>query len=70
MKPIDLSHILEKFQGKWVALSEDKRNPEVFGSGATAKAAIREAESKGSTDYCLMYVRPLDLLFSGSFQSS
>ena len=68
MKPIDLSHILEKFQGKWVALSEDNRNPEVFGSGTSAKEAIREAESKGNMDYSLMYVRPFDLLFSGSFQ--
>ena len=65
MKPIDLSSILEKFRGRWVALSENEQNPEVFGSGTTAKEAIREADSKGEKGYCLMYVRPLDMLFSG-----
>lgn len=66
MKPIDLSKILSDFQGKWVALSNDESSPAVFGSSVTAKDAVKDAESNGSTDFYLLYVRPFDLLFSGA----
>jgi len=65
MKPIDLSSILKDLQGKWVALSEDETHPSVFGVGNSAKEAKRNAEVKGNRDFYLLYVRPLDLLFSG-----
>ena len=68
MRPLDLSNVLEDFEGKWVALSTDERDPKVFGSGETAKEAIRDAVKKGNNNYCLMYVRPFDLLFSGFSQ--
>ncbi len=65
MKPINLSGVLKDFQGKWVAISNDEKHPSVYGSGVTAKEAVNQAESKGDTDFYLMFVRNSDLLYSG-----
>ena len=64
MSPIDLTSAVKDFQNQWVALSEDGTT--VYGAGDTAQDAIRDAESKGYLDYVLFFVRPLDLLYSGT----
>lgn len=64
MSPIDLTPAIKDFQNKWIAISEDCTT--VFGAGDTAQDAIRDAEAKGHVDYVLFFVRPLDLLYSGT----
>ena len=63
MKLIDLSGLLKDYQNKWVALSDD--NKKIYGSGKSAKDAVREVESKGHSDYSLFFVRPSDIPFCG-----
>ena len=64
MAPIDLSRLLRDYEGKWVALSED--NKFVYGSGKSAKFAAQDAESKGHSDFALLFVQPFDLMYCGS----
>ena len=64
MAPIDLSILLRNYEGKWVALSED--NKSVYGSGRSAKSAAQDAESKGRSDFALLFVQPFDFLYCGS----
>ena len=64
MAPLDLSKILKDYEGKWVALSDD--NTRVLGVGESAKEALKNAASKGTTDATLMYVQPSDLLYCGT----
>ena len=64
MSPVDLTPTIKDFQNKWVALSEDGKT--VYGAGNTAQDAVQDAESKGHEDYVLFFVRPFDLLYSGS----
>lgn len=45
MKPINLSHLFPKYEGKWVAFAADQTT--VVGSGATLKTAITKAEKIG-----------------------
>ena len=54
MAPIDLSRLLKDYEGKWVALSED--NKSVYGSGKSAKSAAQDAESKGHSEFALLFV--------------
>jgi len=63
MAPIDLTKILKDYEGKWVALSED--NKSVCGSGKSAKLASQDAESKGHSDFTLLFVQSFDLLYCG-----
>ena len=63
MSYIDLAPILKDYEGKWVALSEDDST--VYGAGETAKAAVNSAESRGYTDYTLLYVQPFDTHYCG-----
>ena len=63
MSYVDLAPILKDYEGKWVALSED--DSKVYGAGDTAKAAVDSAESRGYTDYTLLYVQPFDTHYCG-----
>ena len=63
MAPIDLSSVLKNYEGKWVALSDDNRS--VYGYGAPANEAAKEAASEGHTEFTLLFVQPSDLLYSG-----
>ena len=45
MKPIDMSPVIKKYRGYFVALSRDRKK--VWGKGHTPEEAIEEAEKKG-----------------------
>lgn len=45
MKPNNLSHLFPKYEGKWVAFTNDQVT--VVGSGATLKTAISKAKKIG-----------------------
>lgn len=45
MKPIDMTPIIRKYRGYFVALSHDRKK--VYGKGHTAEEAINEAKEKG-----------------------
>ena len=63
MAPIDLTKILKDYEGKWVALSDDSKS--VYGSGKSAKLAAQDAETKGRSDFTLLFVQSFDLLYCG-----
>ena len=54
MIPINLSHILEPFKGKWVTLTRDEKT--VLGSGNTMDEALNEATIKGESNPFLIKV--------------
>ena len=45
MKAIDMTPIIKKYRGYFVALSHDRKK--VYGKGHTAEEAIHEAKEKG-----------------------
>lgn len=45
MKAIDMTPIIKKYRGYFVALSHDRKK--VYGKGHTAEEAINEAKEKG-----------------------
>ena len=45
MKAIDMTPIIKKYPGYFVALSHDRKK--VFGKGHTAEEALEEAKNKG-----------------------
>jgi hypothetical protein len=45
MKAIDMTHIIKKFPGYFVALSYDRKK--VLGKGHTPEEALQEAKRKG-----------------------
>lgn len=48
MKAIDMTPIIKKYQGYFVALSYDRKK--VFGKGHTAEEALQEAAKQGIKD--------------------
>ncbi len=58
MKPIDLSHVLEKFKGLWVTLTDSDR---VISANKSAKKAYEEAIKKGYKEPILFKVPLHDL---------
>ena len=48
MKAIDMTPIIKKFPGYFVALSSDRKK--VLGKGHTPEEALREAKRKGHED--------------------
>ncbi len=53
---IDMSKILEGFEGKWVALSLKEGRLVISGSGNSAREAIDRASQKGEDDPILIKV--------------
>lgn len=45
MKALDMTPIIKKYRGYFVAISHDRKH--VYGKGATAKEAIKKAREKG-----------------------
>ena len=62
-KPIDWTHLFEKYRGKWVALS-GKDDSTVIASGETAREA-HEAAAKKAGHHYLYRVPETDDLFVG-----
>ncbi len=48
MKALDMTPIIRKYRGYFVALSRDRKK--VYGKGHTAEEAINEAKEKGIKD--------------------
>ena len=48
MKAIDMTPIIKKYPGLFVALSMDRKT--VFGKGRTAEEALQEARKKGNKE--------------------
>jgi len=53
-EPIDLTKILEPYEGEWVALSSDQKR--VVGHGPTPHNALEMAKEKGEKDPILFGV--------------
>lgn len=53
MKAIDMTPIIKKYPGYFVALSNDRKK--VLGKGHTPDEAIEEANKKGHKDPMLLY---------------
>ena len=45
VKAIDMTHVIRKYPGLFVALSEDRKK--VFGKGHSPEEALKEARRKG-----------------------
>lgn len=48
MKPIDMTPVIKKYPGYFVALSHDRKR--VVGKGHTPEEALKEAKKKGAED--------------------
>ena len=53
-EPVDLTKILEPYEGEWVALSSDQKR--VMGHGPTPHDALEMAKEKGEKDPILFGV--------------
>lgn len=63
MAPLDLTSIYKRYEGKWVALSDDNRT--VYGAGNTVGEAARQAKDSGHPEFTLFFVEPSDTLYCG-----
>ncbi len=58
-KALDFTKIIEKYRGKWVALSEDEKK--VVSSGKTARETLERAKKEGLENPILFMV-PISVL--------
>ncbi len=62
MKPIDLTHVYQKYKGLWVALIHDT---EVISADKSVRKVVEEAKKKGYDQPLLFKVPKNDLPFVG-----
>ena len=62
--PIDITSVVKKYRGMWVAYKDDRKT--VVGSGKTAKAALEKAKKAGYEDPILARIPSRVINYVGS----